>query len=345
MMQTSSSFKYSLTVYAAGLDNPRGLKFGPDGFLYVAEGGSGGTKSTQGQCEQVPPPIGPYTGGSTGRISKLSQQGVRTTVVEDLPSTVSSPKSGGTISGVADIAFAGDALYALLAAGGCSHGNPELPNGIIRVHPNRAWGWLANLSEFLAAHPVANPDLEDLEPDGTWYSLLFVEGALYALDPHNGEVDRITLDGEISRLVDVSASLGHVVPTSICTFGGDFYLGNLTTFPLQQGAASIYKVTHRGELSVFKTGFTNITGVLFDPQGRLYVLESNVGVPRPARDTGQVIRVDTSGRIDTIAVGLSEPTAMTLGPDGSLYISNKGYGYPPGMGEIVRIEINPQANH
>jgi glucose/arabinose dehydrogenase len=32
----------SITVspFAMGLTNPRGLKFGPDGYLYVAEGGS-----------------------------------------------------------------------------------------------------------------------------------------------------------------------------------------------------------------------------------------------------------------------------------------------------------------
>lgn len=33
----------TVTVLASGLNNPRGLQFGPDGQLYVAEGGLGGT--------------------------------------------------------------------------------------------------------------------------------------------------------------------------------------------------------------------------------------------------------------------------------------------------------------
>ena len=33
----------TVTTFATGLDNPHGMKFGPDGFLYVAEAGRGGT--------------------------------------------------------------------------------------------------------------------------------------------------------------------------------------------------------------------------------------------------------------------------------------------------------------
>jgi hypothetical protein len=61
-----------VTVFATGLNNPRGIKFGPDGFLYVAEGGLGGSRSTVGQCDQVIEPVGPYTGDFTARISKIS---------------------------------------------------------------------------------------------------------------------------------------------------------------------------------------------------------------------------------------------------------------------------------
>jgi len=52
----------NFTVVASGLNGPRGLKFGPDGALYVAEAGSGGDSSGF-SCEQVPSPVGPYHGG------------------------------------------------------------------------------------------------------------------------------------------------------------------------------------------------------------------------------------------------------------------------------------------
>src|SRR3954453_24211097 len=121
----------SVKVFAKGLNNPRELKFGPDGYLYVAEGGRGGNHSTAGECKQVPE-AGPYTGSNRGgRISKISPSGERTTLVNDLPSSQTSPAIGSLISGVADIEFIKDTLYALLAGAGCSHGVTGLPNGIV----------------------------------------------------------------------------------------------------------------------------------------------------------------------------------------------------------------------
>ncbi len=329
----------SITVLATGLNNPRGLKFGPDGYLYVAEGGTGGTNSTVGQCAQVPN-VGPYTGGMTGRISKISPLGKRYTVVDRLPSSQTNPQAGSFVSGVADVAFSHGDLYAILAGAGCSHGVPDIDNGVIQVRKDGSWKMVADLSAFQKAHPVKNPNPGDFEPDGTWYSMIAVGSAFYAVEPNHGELDRITPQGKISRVIDISASQGHIVPTSVAYAQGRFFVGNLEVFPLVLGGANVLEISRSGKVLSARTGFTNILGVLLDRHGDLYILESTTGNPFPTPGTGMVLRLNRNGTLDTVATGLSLPTAMTFGPDGNLYVSNKGFGFPAGQGEIVRIELH-----
>jgi hypothetical protein len=332
-----------VSVFATGLNNPRGLKFGPDGNLYVAEGGIGGANSTEGCCEQVIPPVGPYTGSTTGsRISKIDANGNRTTAVDNLPSSQTSAALGNLISGAADVAFIGNTLYVLMGGAGCSHGVPqvpEMPNGILRVNADGSTELIANLSAFVMAFPVAHPNPDDFEPDGTWYSMIAVGGNLYAVEPNHGELDKITPAGQISRVSDISASQGHIVPTAV-TYRGNFYVGNLNTFPVVPGSSKIYKITPSGNVSVFAQGLTAILGVVFDGSGQMYVLETTTAAGNPTPFTGKVIRVDLGGHQTEIASGLFFPTGMTLGPDGALYVSNVGFGPPPaGLGQVLRITV------
>lgn len=326
----------TVTVFATGLNNPRGLTFGPDGYLYVAEGGLGGTDSST-NCDQVIPPVGPYKGDFTATISKISPSGDVSIVAENLPSSQTSPQIGSLVSGIADVKFIGNTLYALTAGAGCSHGFPDFPNSILKIHSDGTWDRIADLSAYQQANPVKNPEPDDFEPDGTWYSMVVHNGYFYAVEPNHGEMVKVTTSGNISRVIDFSAFYGHIVPTAVA-YHGNFYVGNLHPFPVEIGSSNIYKVTPSGQPVVWATGFTTVLGLVFDNQADMFVLEMSHANGDPTPNTGRIVKVLPSGTKQVLVDSLFFPTGMTMGSDGSLYVSNKGFGPPiPGFGEILKV--------
>lgn len=357
----------TMTVVATGLTNPRGFAFRHHD-IYVAEAGTGGTISTIGQCTQLLPPVGPMLSGRTGRISRIDAAGNRTTVVDGLPSSAS--PMPGFVLGPNDVAFLGSRLYALLDAG-CSHAVPDVPASVALIHDG-SFSVAANLSDFVHANPVARPEAEDFEPDGDWYSMIATHGALYAIDANGGQLVQVKPKKNadrtrITRVVDISASQGHIVPTAATPDGsGGFYVGNLGTFPSIPGTSSIFHVSRKGQLTMVTTGLQAITGIARtgggtdadDDAGRpegdqaaghgaLYVLESFTcpGVPTGCAPgpttvgTGQVVRVLPDGTQQVVVSGLTFPTSLRVGPDGALYVATMGYGSAPGAGAIVRITL------
>lgn len=330
-LEKSHAANPTVTVFAPNIAFPRGLKFGPDGYLYVAVAGVGGTTSTEGQCTQVIPPVGPYLGGNTGKIIKISPEGTVSIVAENLPSQVNGL---GFTSGVADVEFIGNKLYALIDAG-CSHGNPDYPSSVIKVNTDGTWSVIADLSTYLHNNPVAAPEEEDFEPDGDPYSMINVRGDLYVIEPNHGEMVKVTTSGKITRVIDFSAHFGHIVPTAVA-YNGNFFVGNLKTFPLVEASSNIYKVTPSGNVKIWASGFTGILGVAFDAKNQMYVLETSQG-PGPTPMTGRVLRVNSDDTRDVITDHLFFPTGMAFGPDGALYISNVGFGPP--SGHILKVEF------
>ncbi len=343
-------------VLATGLNDPRGLAFGPDGALYIAEAGTGGTTSTVGTCVQGLPPLGPYTGGPSARISKLGPTAKLTVLATGLPSFNALQ---GDIIGVADVTFLDGQLYALIAGGGCSHGNTDLPNGIVKVDRNTGkWTYLTDLSKFYMEHPAAYPDTGDFEPDGVPYSIIAHDGLLYAVEPNHGTITATCVDGSTSEVIDVSFSEGHIVPTSIATKNNNLYIGNLGQFPITSSWEKITTLsqdfgftdktlgftTEPSELKSFRiansrAGFTTIVSLKFGPDDLLYALElSDTPGGFPTDGDGKVLRVNADGTIQTVITGLTLPGGMTFGPDKALYISNAG-DKGPGMGQIVRFAI------
>jgi hypothetical protein len=340
------------TILASGLNDPRGLTFGPDGTLYIAEGGTGGTTSTVGICTQVLS-IGPDSGGPSARISKLSPGGKLSVLSTGLPSFVAKQ---GDIIGVADVAFLEGKLYALIGGGGCSHGNPTLPNGIVKVNLNSGkWDYITDLSLFYLEHPAAYPDTFDFEPDGVPYSMIAHNGRLFAIEPNHGTITATTPDGETRQIMDFSFHFGHVVPTSIAAHDNNLYIGNLGQFPITSQwervttlsrdigfidtAPGLTEDLNKFRIAGSRAGFTTVVSLKFGPDGLLYALELSDtpgGYPNPG--DGKVVRLNADGDIETVVTGLSLPGGMVFGPDQALYISNAG-DLGPGKGQILRIEI------
>src|SRR5215217_7600433 len=95
-----------LKVVADGLDNPRGIGFGPDGALYVAEAGSGGS----GPCIQSPEG-GESCFGRTGAVTRITKRSQHR-VLTGLPSTAE--EGGVAASGPVDLGFSGWTGYLLV---------------------------------------------------------------------------------------------------------------------------------------------------------------------------------------------------------------------------------------
>ena len=336
----------NVTIFYDGLNYPRGLKFDADGNLYVAEAGKSGDKEIKkATCPGFESAFMPYFMGDSSRVSRISSDGKRTTVIDKIPSARDPYE---WTYGASDVALMDNHVYALFQAGGCSRAMDAVPNGILRGNPDGTWSNFADLSAILRANwPPKSPMDDDMEPDGMPYGLIANAGKLYIVETNHGGLYEVDGDGKVKKLVDFTAMFGHIAPSVIAQHDGSLYVGNINALPTVAGAAKVFKVSLDGtKVETFTEGLTNILGLAFDGAGQLYVLQMSNGETQiPALGTGRVVRINASGLRDVMATGLSSPAGMAFGPDGALYVSQYSYDLEPGRahsgkGQIVRIDVS-----
>lgn len=335
----------SMIVVASGLDNPRGLAFGPDGALYVAEAGRGGTSTL---CVRAPEPPFPVNRclGPSGAITRVSGLNVHHRVVTDLPS-VAGP-TGTEATGPHDVSFGFGSMWITLGFAG----DPELRAPLLAA--GAKLGWLARASMNgdwsyqldLAAHETSeNPDGQML--DSNPFALLIQADRGLFVDAGGNALNQIGTDLSISTLavfprkpVPGTADTMDAVPTSLAAApDGTLYVGELTGFPFPPGAAALYRVSPTGGPPVEVLGdFTMIIDLAIGPDGVAYVLEHDIdGLLGPSLD-GRVTRVTPTGARTVIAsTGLTRPGGIAIGEDNALYVTRNSSS--PTIGDVVRIAL------
>ncbi len=336
----------SFEVIASGLDTPRGLAFGPDRALYVAEAGRGG----DGKCI-VNGAGATVCFGNTGAITRISDDRVRR-FISGLPSLApnsESPAAGTQAEGPNDILFDRWGFgIAVLGLGGDPNLRAELgPGGarlarLLRFHLGGGF----KFAEDLGAHENAeNPAGGTI--DSNPFKLARLGGTVVVADAGGNDVVQVD-DGVLTTFAvfpnrPVSGPGGATiqmqpVPTSVAEGpDGALYVGQLTGFPFPVGGANVFRVVQGGEPEVFADGFTNIVDIAFDRQGALYVLQISKNGLLSGNPVGALIKVSPGGEREELFPGaLIAPGGMTIGRDGAIYVTR--FATLPGVGDVVPIQ-------
>lgn len=326
---------YVSSVYASGLNNPRGLAFGPDGGLYIAEGG---TPNFGGPTTEVQE--GTATFGLSGSISRVLG-GTQARIITGLPS-LSTPN--GAASGPQDIAFANGVGYVVIGLGA----DPAVRYTDLGAAPRAAD--LATLYSFEGTSVTRIADLGNFEAfvnptgdqiDSNPYHIAAGPNGVLVTDAGGNSVVNVTPEGAMSAVATFFSDGPETVPTGV-TVGPDgaIYVGELTGFPFTPGSASIFRVdATTGERTLFASGFTTITDIAFGADGTLYALQfADAGLL--AGGPGSIQRLNADGSLTTIFGGLIAPTGLEIGADGAFYVTNLSPA--PFVGEVLRIALVPE---
>lgn len=335
----------TVTPVMTGLDNPRGLDFGPDGALYVVEAGRGGPGPPNRVMRGMP-----QGWGATGAISRL-RGGVQERWMTGFPSFA--PANGFEAEGLQDIAFQYDRIpffgrsdaYVTVglgqdAATRATYGAAGALFGkLLRISPTRTVTEVADVTAFdTANNPDGGPN------DSNPFGVLPVTRSQYVVDAGGNTLYRVAGGAVYTAAVfapprpnptPIGPPVIESVPTAVAQGpDGALYVSELTGVPFLTGFARIFRVDPDGTKSVVATGLTAVVDIAFDHDGTLYALQHGSCGPFFACP-GSIVRVNASAPHPVVAGGFTRPGGMTIGRDGAFYLSN--LSTERAIGQVLRV--------
>lgn len=330
----STANAVTVETVVTGLDNPRGIAFGPAGRILIAEAGVGGAPTSM-----------------TGHVTEFFRGNVRRILT--LPSTF---VPTGEVSGPTSIAVPNGMGNMYVTMGG----GPAAPFGhLLRANPSHTFE-VADIKGYEFAN---NPDGVQ-PPDSNPYGVAMADdGSLLVADAGANDLLLVTKKGTIHTVAifptaanPLFPSIGgptvQAVPTSIAIGpDGAWYVGELRGFPfaapshiwrIEPGSRDVHCVAGAttGACTDWASGLRHVVSIAFGPDGDLFVSQFGPGPGPPFlpgwSTPGSVVRVDAQTKaISTVYSGLAEPGGIIVDDDGVIYVTNQSTSAT--FGELVRI--------
>ena len=312
-------------VIASGLDNPEKLSFGPDGKLYVAEAGPGGTANADhSNCVPAGDQGQEACFGATGAVTKINlSDNSKSRVVQGLPS-LGGPGSEGS-SGPTDVAVAADGtIYVVNSLGTDPNARDQAGSPITELGTVWRQGPTASTpSQFadIAAFERDNdPDKNeprvpgDTEPttDSNPYAMTMKsDGTLLVADAGANDVLGVDSSGTVSLVSALPFRMVDPPPFVVCQPGQDPQTDQCIPpgqqMPMQPVPTSVEVVPSQlpAPVGTDTVYIGQLTGFPFPVGGaNVYKLNSNS---------------DKHANLDVFEPNLTNVIDVAVAPDGTMY--------------------------
>lgn len=323
------------TTYAKGLNNPRGVQFGPDGSLYVAEAGRGGPKCIK--------KFGCF--GLSGSIARITSAGVKRPVT----GLASGAEGGLFAGGHTDLTFDTKGRIVTIVNGlPPAKAAPGIPPRVRRqgARVGRVSGrTFTPFARLDLIETGTNPDRQDVNPNP--YGIERIGDTYYAIDAGGNDVLAIK-NGKVSvaAVIKNPARKVQPVPTAIAVGpDGALYISLLAPGP---NVGQVIRLVPGQAPTAVASRLPGATGISVAADGTIYLSIFGTGGEETKPKTGSIMRIAPDGTKSTIVAGLSYPAGQAIGSDGDLYVANsstlpgvapRGGPFKGLAGEVVKVDL------